>query len=279
MAKGIVAHLKKHRKSTLMAFDILAVTFSYLLTWVLISSNTDLQYYLSLLVSSCIFFVGCYTVVYALMGMYNSLWRYAEIVEFFRFCLASALAVSTFLVVTFFMFEDKRIPVSVYLLSAMFASAITLYARLTYRMYRNTKINRRGTPQVRRVLMIGSGDVASTILYDMQKNPQKEMNIICVVDDNPARHGRFIMGVEIMGKIEDIPDLVERCAIETILFAVPHVEESEKRRIFEICAKTNCNMRTVPDLRKIISNDEHSIISRIRDVKSKIYSGVKRSNS
>ena len=47
------------------------------------------------------------------------------------------------------------------------------------------------------------------------------MNIICCVDDAPEKVGRSIMGVEIMGTTEDIPELVERCEIETILLAIP----------------------------------------------------------
>lgn len=43
------------------------------------------------------------------------------------------------------------------------------------------------------------------------------MNIICCVDDAPEKVGRSIMGIEIMGTTEDIPELVERCEIETIL--------------------------------------------------------------
>ena len=42
------------------------------------------------------------------MGMYDSLWRYAEIVEFFRLCVASAVAVSIFVVVTLLLKNKKR---------------------------------------------------------------------------------------------------------------------------------------------------------------------------
>ena len=80
-------------------------------------------------------------------GLYDSLWRYAEIVEFFRLCVASAVAVSIFVVVTLLLWwEERRVPISVYFLSAMFASSLTLYSRLTYRMYRNTTLKKRLKP-------------------------------------------------------------------------------------------------------------------------------------
>ena len=104
---------------------------------------------------------------------------------------------------------------AVYLMSAMFATILTLMARLTYRMYRNTKI-KSSRKQRRRVLLIGAGDAASMLLHEINRNPSDEMNIICAVDDSPQKVGRTILGVQIMGTTADIPDLVERCEIETL---------------------------------------------------------------
>ncbi len=267
MSKGINKFLRRNRKLILLAFDVFAVTFSYLITWALIAGYTDMLSYLSILLSSCFFFVGCYAIIYTFMGMYDSLWRYAEIVEFFRCCLASVISVIVFISLTLLMFDERRIPITVYVTSAMFATALTLYARLTYRMYRNTKIKRQASNVLRRVLLIGTGDVASSIIHELNKNPDKDINIICAVDVSSARKGRSIMGVEILGTIADIPELVDRCEIETILYAMPHLSEEKKREIMSVCTKTNCNLRMVPDLGKIISDDEHTILSRIRDVK------------
>ena len=216
--------------------------------------------------ASCFFFVCCYEVVYWLMGMYDSLWRYAEIVEFFRLCMASVIAVGIFVVVTWTLWaSERRIPFSVYFLSATFASALTLYARLTYRMFRNTKLAQRGLKR-RRTLVIGAGDAASTLLHELSKNKSPDMSIICCVDDAPEKVGRNIMGVEIMGTTEDIPELVERCEIETLLLAIPTVDEENKRRILGICNKTKCNVRILPDIVKLIA-DGKDILSRIRDVR------------
>lgn len=267
MLYKIIRKIKKYRRALLILFDVVAVTSSYLLTWMLIAGRARIGEYLSLLIASCFFFICCYIIIYTFMGMYNSLWRYAEIVEFFRFCVASAFAVITFIFFTLIMFDERRIPISVYVMSAMFATALTLYSRLTYRMYRNTKIRRSSGHHNRRVLLVGTGDVASSLIHEVYKNPEEELNIICAVDDSKLKVGRSIMGVEILGTVDDIPILVEQCEIETILFALPYIEEDEKRRILSICTKTNCNLRTVPDLRKIISDDKDNILTRIRDVK------------
>ena len=143
MLSHISAFAQRFRKQILIAFDVVVVTVSYMLPWALITGRTSFSEYNSLLISSCFFFVCCYEIVYGLMGMYDSLWRYAEIVEFFRLCVASAVAVSIFVVVTLLLWwEERGVPRSVYALSALFASSLTLYSRLTYRMYRNTTLKK-----------------------------------------------------------------------------------------------------------------------------------------
>lgn len=258
--------LRRFRKQILMLFDIVMLTVSYLLPWVLINGRAAYQQYASLLVASCFLFVCCFEIVYGLMGMYDSLWRYAEIVEFFRLCVASIVAVALFVITSLFVFRDVRVPISVYFLSALFAVALSLYSRLTYRMYRNVKLGAKGSKQARRTLLIGAGDAASTLLHEQFKNPNPEMNIICCVDDAPEKQGRYIMGIQIMGTIEDIPELVERCGIETILLAIPTMDEENKRRVLSICNRTKCNVKILPDIVKMITGGQ-DLASRIRDVR------------
>ena len=262
---AITEFAQKFRKQILVAFDIVVVTFSYILPWIMINGRTSFSEHNSLLVASCFFFVCCYEIVYGLMGMYDSLWRYAEIVEFFRLCLASGLAVGLFVIGTLLMFTERRVPTSIYFLSALFASSLTLYSRLTYRMYRNTTLNKRKKAS-RRTLMIGAGDAASTLLHEVFKNKSPDMNIICCVDDAPEKVGRSIMGVRIMGTTEDIPELVDRCEIETILLAIPTVDDANKKRILSICNKTKCNVRILPDIVKMIK-DGKDFLSRVRDIR------------
>ena len=266
LAKTISRLLSRFRKQILIVFDILVISLAYIAPWVLINSRAAYERYASLLVASWFLFVCCFEIVYALMGMYDSLWRYAEIVEFFRLCVASVIAVALFAVTSFFIFSETPVPLSVYFLSSLFAVSLTLYSRLTYRMYRNVMLGRQGKRQARRTLLIGAGDAASTLLHEQYKAANPEMNIICCVDDAPEKQGRYIMGVQIMGTTEDIPELVERCEIETILLAIPTMDEDSRRRVLSICNRTKCNVKILPDIVKMIT-DGKDLASRIRDVK------------
>ena len=237
---------------------------AYLGTWALISGRESLTEYRSLLFSSCVLFVLCFVTVYELMGLYDSLWNYAELYEFFRCALASVVAIGAFLVITLFIYRERRVPISVYIMSSLFSASLTLYTRLTYRMIRNTTV-RKGDEK-RRVMLIGAGNAASTLMHELFRDPDNNYNVICAVDDDPNKQGRTMMGVKIMGTTNDIPALVTQCEIDTLLLAIPSADEVEKQRILKICSQTTCNMRTLPDICKLIS-DGKELLERVRDVK------------
>ena len=255
--------LHRMRRVLLIGLDILCLMAAYLIPWMLISGRM-FQDYQSLMISSCFFFICCYEIVYGLMGMYDSLWRYAEIVEFFRLCMASVISVGIFTAGTMIMFTERRISLSVYFLSALFATSLTMYSRLTYRMYRNVTLRKSGK-KARRTMVIGAGDAASMLVNETLKAHESDMNIICCVDDDPAKVGRNIAGIRIMGTTDDIPDLVEQCEIESLLLAIPTLDEEKKKRILQICSRTKCNMKILPDIVRIIA-DGRDINSGIRDV-------------
>ena len=199
MPKNISKLISRYRRLILFLLDLVVICGAYLFTWTLINWKVDQVLYFSLMVSSCFLFVACYSIIFYTTGMYDSLWRYAEIVEFFRCAASSVAAVIAFIIISLIIFKERRLPISVYAISAAFASSLTLYVRLTYRMYRNTKINAMGKKR-RRVLLVGAGDAASTLLHELNKNASQEMNVICAVDDDKSKQGRSIIGVEILGK-------------------------------------------------------------------------------
>ncbi len=265
MKAMLTQFISNHRKTVLIVFDILVETICYIVPWILIQGRVDFPLYFPLMVASCFFFVCCYEIVYWLLGMYDSLWRYAEVVEFFRLVLASLVAVALFILGSIIIFYDRRVPLSVYSLSAIFATSVTLYSRLTYRMYRNKKLQHSGQKK-QRVLVVGAGEAAATLMHEHSKDPESMMSFICVVDDAQDKVGRYIYGVEVMGTTDHIPDLVDRCEIDIIIIAITSLNDKNRQRILTICNKTTCKLQMLPDLRQLMV-DGGDLSSRVREVR------------
>ncbi len=265
MRQMLANFISKQRKAVLIVFDILVEIICYIGPWILIQGRVDFPLYFPLMVASCFFFVCCYEIVYGLLGMYDSLWRYAEVVEFFRLVIASLLAVGLFILGSSLLFYERQVPLSVYFLSAIFSTSVTLYSRLTYRMYRNKKLQHSGHKK-QRVLVVGAGEAAATLMHEQSKDPDSKLNFICVVDDARDKVGRLIYGVQVMGVTDQIPDLVDRCEIDTIIIAITSLDDKNRQRILQICNRCTCKLQMLPDLRQLMA-EGGDLSSRVREVR------------
>lgn len=261
----------RYRTPLLVAADFFQFTVSYFAAWFILLRRISLAEHLQTVLFGYLFFIVIFLVVYWIFGMYESLWRYAEAYEFMKCMIAIATAVSVFVAVTWLVFQpprvEYRLPITVYFISAMMAGASTLFLRAAYRAYRASSARRHGG-MYKKAIVVGTSETAIALIQGLERNPSQRYVVVCAVDDNPAKQGLRICRVRISGTVQDIPRLVKRFGIQVILLAVPHASGKEKRRISSICAKTNCELKKVPDIFDFESGEgrENAVVSRTEDV-------------
>ncbi|MGF1996227.1 nucleoside-diphosphate sugar epimerase/dehydratase, partial [Enterococcus casseliflavus] len=60
------------------------------------------------------------------------------------------------------------------------------------------------------VLLIGAGDEADLFLRALSANPQAPFNVVDIVGENDRRVGRSIHGVEVLGTVDQLSNIVEK---------------------------------------------------------------------
>ena len=85
------------------------------------------------------------------------------------------------------------------------------------------------------------------IIKEFQNSSYLNQKICCVIDDNPAKQGKYLRGIKIMGGRGDICRLVRELKIEEIIVAMPSAPRSEVKEILNICKETECELRFCPD--------------------------------
>jgi len=266
---GSIGSATRHRKIFLMIADFLLISLSYLGSWVILMRRIELtDYFLTLLLSGLSFIV-IFLIVFLIFGMYGSLWRYAEAYEFIKCLLATIVATGIFILITWIWLQpplvSARIPITVYFLSSMMAGISTLFLRMAYRAYRTTRIGKKTSSDMKKVMIIGAGETGNAVLLDLYREPNRRFEIICFVDDDQTKVGRKVQRVKVEGTTEDIPKLVSRHGIDVIILAIPTASTVARSRITNICAKTKCQLKKVPDLYSLVT-DASSIVAQITDV-------------
>ena len=188
--------------------------------------------------------------VFYFYGLYRGVWRFASIPDLFRIMKSVAFGVGLTAVILFLLYRLDHMPRSVPVLYGLLMFFLLAGPRFLYRWYKDRHISLRSG---KTVLIVGAGQAGEMLVRDLLRSVLGEFLPIAFVDDKPRRQGQEIHGVPVMGKVEDIPALVERLEIDIVLLAIPSVGNRKMRRIVEICERAGVPFRSVPQLQDLMS--------------------------
>ncbi len=260
--------LKKHRKLLLFLCDFCLWNVSYYISFVVNKSSFILKGWEEPFMWGLLFINVIFTIVFLCFRLYNKMWRYADIEDFFYAGIASLTANLVFMSFTMIIGTDENrlnYGARIYIIMSLLSTLLTLMFRLIYRL--NKIIERKNTTgkRKRRLMIVGGGEGAATVLSELAKSAENEYIPICIADDDPEKIGRRIGGVKIEGSTYDIPEICEREDIEVILFTISQINSADKKRILDICAKTHLEVKIIPNVYGLITEGA-SVTSKIRQV-------------
>ncbi len=261
---GLGVHITK-RTALLLLLDIIATYLSYWLASILtnvkgeVFVNNEIYFVLGILA-----FIN--VVVLATFRLYNNLWEYASIDEVIQ--IVGATVLGTLGGAVFLWIIGTRLPIRVFVVSCFLLIFFMGGIRFVFRFMRQKGraiASSQRTCDRPRTLVVGAGETGSLAIGRMaSKDPLMPGIPIVATDDDPAKRGQRIHGVKVSGGTPDIVDLVDRYDIEQIVVAIPSSTPEERKRIYGECTKTDCRLRTLPNVRAL-SLDEIGDVS-LRDV-------------
>ena len=239
----------------LMIYDAIAINLSYFLAlWLRFDcryTQIDTNYLHSFARFAPIYTVIC-LVVFLLLKLYRSIWRFASFNELIRVIIATAVTgiLHTILITAIF----GRMPISYYLFGTIIQFILVLGVRFAYRFFLAFKSETRSGPKTN-VMLIGAGAAGQMILKDIQSAKESEDKVLCIIDDNKNKWQRYINGVPIVGGREDILANCEKYKIEKIYIAIPSASSADKRDILNICKETGCQLKNLPGIYQLVNGD------------------------
>jgi len=114
------------------------------------------------------------------------------------------------------------------------------------------------------LIIIGAGDAAEKLVREINDNSMMKYNIVAFVDDDKSKIGKHIHGISVLGRIDELNDIIAKNKVDEILIAIPSAHGKEMRKIIEICDSTKIPYKTLPGLGEII-NGKISI-KTVRDI-------------
>lgn len=253
----------------LLIYDIVTINLSYFIgLWL----RFDLQYskipseYLMAFIKFAPFYTAFSIIVFYMMHMYNSLWRFASFNELTSIMMATVVTGIAHVVgITLFV---RRMPIAYYVFGICAQFIFTTGIRFGYRFVNLERAKREKAEKSahvkHHVMVIGAGAAGMTVLRELHNSRELTSRACCVIDDNPNKWNRFIEGTPIVGGRDTILENVEKYDIDTIMLTMPSASAKDKRDILNICKETNCELKSLPGIYQLANGEV--LLSKMKSV-------------
>ena len=208
------------------------------------------------------FFVLLSIAVFVPAKLYNSLWEFAGIDELLHIVLA--VGVITCIEFAALLLKWITLPMSFPILNALFLILLVSCSRFSYRLVRKLRHQHSRQNAQKRTMLIGAGSAGMFVLREFQTSDNSKNHVVCIVDDDADKQGKYLRNVKVCGTRKDIAELAQKYGVEEIVFAIPTASTQERKEILNICQETGCNLKILPGIAQL-ANGEVSI-QKIRDV-------------
>jgi len=262
--------LLKLRNRHFLFFDLIFLLISPLLALVLrLDGKVDFSFYIIPIFWCTLVFLFIDIIVFYKLGLYNRDWSNASIDELAKliYIIFWAVIVQTGVFTILNSFEllgFEVLPLSLPLLTGLISFFFVAGARFSIRLIERINEKRKISYHGERVLIVGSGKAGSSIIQEMQRNPQLGLNPVAFVDDDIEKKGLKIRGIPVLGTRHSLPEIIAKMNINKVIIAMPTAPGSEIRDIVSICRKSGVQARTIPGIFEIL--DEKVRIDSIRQV-------------
>lgn len=198
------------------------------------------------------------------IGLYRILWRFASLHDLLKILKATALGCGLITLILFITQEISEIPRSILPTYAVLLAMLIGGARIVYRLLKDRRQRQDSSIEKKRLLIVGAGQAAESLVRDMLRSIHHPYQPVALVDDKQSKQGREIHGVRVIGRIDEIPSLVEKYNIEHIVLALPSASRKRIREIIALCEPLNITLNTLPSLQHIVTGRVG--IELIRDI-------------
>lgn len=257
--------VKRYRKYALFFCDFIIWNLSFYISFAINKNSLSFIGFDPLFLNYLSIVNICFAAVFLIFKLYDKIWRYADAEDFFYAGIATFCANFLFFVVTIF-YGMKASP-RMYFIFLLTSTLSIFMFRILYRVNRLIdNVSSEDIANKKRMLIVGAGDSGVAILREISKYSANEYFPVAIVDDDHEKIGRKISGVRVAGSTDKIPEICKNFNVEVILFAITFITPAQRRRILDICAKTNLEVRIIPNIYEVMTSGT-SIASAIRKIK------------
>ena len=189
--------------------------------------------------------------VFYFYGMYHRMWHYARMRDLIAIVGAVTLSQASVFILTvlFSIAIPRSVMIITWLLDLGAIGASRLMFKINFDLVTESKGGREN------LLIVGAGDAGAMLARELEQNDAATISIVGFVDDDEKKQKGRLAGFPILGTIRDLPAVVRKHKVDTIVIAIPSADGDAIRQIDRQCRKTGANVRIMPGIYEMISGE------------------------
>jgi UDP-GlcNAc:undecaprenyl-phosphate/decaprenyl-phosphate GlcNAc-1-phosphate transferase len=197
--------------------DFVVICASFLAAYLLVVGGMGTEFERSVFLSALPILLATRYVFFVALGVYRRVWRFAtarDVVPIAVACAASALVAILVLVA---LRPIGSFPaVAIFVVDALLATLLVGASRLTLRLLPEVRGHRR---RRRRVLIAGAGQAGRGLARELREGD--EARVVGFLDDNPRVRRRRILGITVVGSLDEAERAITTTRAEEVLVTIP----------------------------------------------------------
>ncbi|MEH6917506.1 nucleoside-diphosphate sugar epimerase/dehydratase, partial [Priestia megaterium] len=248
------------RVSLLIGMDSFIVLFSIFIGYYILNPYLNIYSLEMLIISSLTLLVSHHAFAF-IYHLYHKAWEYASVGELVAIVKAVTFSIVAAAIVQ--LLVDGNIYIRVLFITWLLHMCLIGGSRFSWRMARG-RLDKSFIER-ENALIVGAGSAGTMLVRQLLKTKESELRPIAFVDDDATKQKLEIYGVKVLGKTENIFDIVENNGIRHIIIAIPSLNKIELQKIYQECSKTNAQIKIMPMIEDIITGKVS--VNQFRDVR------------
>jgi UDP-GlcNAc:undecaprenyl-phosphate GlcNAc-1-phosphate transferase len=234
----------KHKRRFVEVFlDFILICIAYYAAYFLRFEGQALPGHGELIRQSLLWIIIIKMSVFFAFGLYRGVWRYASISDLLTiFKVVTYGSVASVLFLTL-IFRFKNYSRAVFFLDWLVLLFLISGSRVLFRIL--GEFFSRARQRSRNILIFGAGDAGEMVIREIKRNKSLDYNPLGFIDDDPAKHGSKIQGVEVLGGRDKIKELAREYTVEEIIIAIPSLGPDACLDIENLCRDCGISFRKI----------------------------------
>ncbi|CAH2806453.1 MAG: Nucleoside-diphosphate sugar epimerase/dehydratase [uncultured Caballeronia sp.] len=244
------------------SFDLVAVAVAWLAAYALRFNGSVPDDFWHGGINALVWVIVIYGVMFRIFGLYRGMWVFASLPDLMRISKAVISGALIVMIGAAMLQPSPIIPRSVLIVSPLLLFMATGGSRALYRaikeFYLYGSLIGKGKP----VVVLGAGTAGANLVRELARS--SEWRLVGLLDDDPVKRGREILGHKVLGSISELPLWAEQLKADTAIIAIPSASVDAQRRVATMCVRAGVKAMVLPAL--TVLTQGQAFLSRVRQI-------------